>query len=91
MELSFFLPIFATDYNSNEMATDSMHQLSLVKMKFIEQIVAERSLDTLREWFSMYEEARYVASLNSDEEELKEFRNKFEESIRKGFINRSNK
>ena len=57
MELSFFLPIFAIDYNSNKMATNNMHQLSLVKMKFIEQIVAEHSLDTLCEWFSMYEEA----------------------------------
>ena len=90
MELSFFLSIFATSYN-NKMTTDYMHQLALMKMKFIEQIVSEHSLDTLRELFSMYEESLYVASLNSDEEELKEFRNKFEESIRKGFINRNNK
>jgi len=67
-----------------------MHQLALMKMKFIEQIVSEHSLDTLREWFSMYEEARYVASLNSDEEELKEFRNQFEESIRNGFVRKRN-
>ena len=89
LELSFFLPIFATSYN-NKMTTDHMHQLALMKMKFIEQIVSEHSLDTLREWFSMYEEARYVASLNSDEEELKEFRNQFEESIRNGFVRKRN-
>ena len=34
---------------------------------------------------SMYEEARYVASLDSEEEELKEFHANYEESIRKGF------
>jgi hypothetical protein len=33
----------------------------------------------------MYEEARYVASLDSEEEELKEFHANYEESIRKGF------
>ena len=67
------------------MSTDNMHQLSLMKIKFIEQIVAEQSLDTLHAWYNMYEEARYVASLDSEEEELKEFRANYEESIRKGF------
>ena len=67
------------------MSSENKYQLSLVKMKFIEQIVAEHSLDTLREWYSMYEEARYVASLNSDEKELKEFRAQYEESIKNGF------
>lgn len=67
------------------MSTDNMHQLSLMKMKFIEQIVAEQSLDTLHAWYNMYEEAKYVASLDSEEEELKEFHANYEESIRKGF------
>ena len=66
------------------MSTDNMHQLSLMKMKFIEQIVAEQSLDTLHAWYNMYEEAKYVASLDSEEEELKEFRANYEESLRKG-------
>jgi len=71
------------------MSSENKYQLSLVKMKFIEQIVAEHSLDTLREWYSMYEEARYVASLNSDEKELKEFRAQYEESIKNGFYSSS--
>ena len=51
------------------MSTDNMHQLSLMKMKFIEQIVAEQSLDTLHAWYNMYEEAKYLASLDSEEED----------------------
>jgi len=73
------------------MSAENKQELSLVKMKFIEQIVAEHSLDTLREWYSMYEEARYVASLYSKEEELIKFGAEFEESIKKGFINHNNK
>ena len=33
----------------------------------------------------MYDEARYVASLSSDEPELKEFNAQYNESIRHGF------
>ncbi|MBO4719447.1 MAG: hypothetical protein J5658_06205 [Prevotella sp.] len=40
-------------------------------MEFIQQIVSESSLDTLCAWMDMYDEARYVAAMNSDEEELK--------------------
>ena len=43
--------------------------------------VDETSLDTLDSWYDMYEEARYVASLNSDEPELKEFQTNYEASI----------
>ena len=64
---------------------DYQTALSLKKMEFIRQIVSETSLDTLCSWLDMYEEARYVASLSSDEEELKEFCLKYEESIKKGF------
>ena len=45
--------------------------LSLMKMEFIQHIVSETSLDTLRAWMNMYDEARYVAAIDSDEEELK--------------------
>ena len=66
---------------------DYQTALSLKKMEFINQIISETSLDTLCSWLDMYEEARYVASISSDEEELKEFNAKFEESLKKGFSN----
>lgn len=55
--------------------------LALKKQEFIRRIVDETSLDTLDSWYDMYEEARYVASLNSDEPELKEFQANYEASI----------
>ena len=59
-------------------------------MKMIEQIVSEQSLDTLQAWYDMYEEARYVASLDSDEEELIKYRAECEELLKKGFdVNRN--
>ena len=67
------------------MSTEYKDQLSLVKMQFIEKIVAEQSLDTLKEWYSMYTEAKYVASLDTDEEELKQFGINYKESIRRAF------
>ena len=45
--------------------------LSQKKLEFIQQIVSEMSLDTLRVWMDMYDEARYVAAMDSDEEDLK--------------------
>ena len=60
--------------------------LALKKVEFIKKIMDEQSLDTINEWLSMYDEARYVASLYSQEEELKEYHVKFEEDIKKGFI-----
>ena len=59
--------------------------LSLKKLEFIQQIMAETSFDTLCSWLDMHEEARYVASLDSDEPELKEFNALYNESIRIGF------
>ena len=55
--------------------------LALKKQEFIRRIMDETSLDTLDSWYDMYEEARYVASLNSDEPELKEFRTNYEASL----------
>ncbi len=40
--------------------------LALKKQEFIRKIIDEPSLDTLDSWYDMYEEARYVASLDSD-------------------------
>ena len=45
--------------------------LSLKKLDFIRKIISETSLDTLSAWMNMYDEARYVAAMDSDEEELK--------------------
>ena len=58
--------------------------LSLKKLEFIQQIIVETSFDTLCSWLDMHEEARYVASLDNDEAELKEFNVQYNESIRKG-------
>lgn len=55
--------------------------LALKKQEFIRRIMDETSLDKLDSWYDMYEEARYVASLNSDEPELKEFRTYYEASF----------
>lgn len=45
--------------------------ISLIKLDFIQRVLSEKSLDTLRVWLDMYDEARYVASIDSNEEELK--------------------
>ena len=50
---------------------DYQAALSQKKLEFIQQIVSEKSLDTLRAWMDMYDEARYVAAMDSDEEGLK--------------------
>ena len=47
-------------------------ELASIKGEFIQKVKSEDSLDTLREWFYMYDEARYVASIHSDEPKLKE-------------------
>jgi len=60
--------------------------LALKKVEFVKKIMDEQSFDTINEWFNMYDEARYVASLYSQEEELKEYHVKFEEEVKKGFI-----
>lgn len=57
-------------------------QLSKKKLEFIQQVMSETSLDTLCSRLGMYEEARYVASLDSDEPELKQFNVQYHESIR---------
>lgn len=64
--------------------SDYKIRLSLKKMDFIQQVVSETSLDTLCSWLDMYEEARYVASLYSDEEELIEFRTNYENLLKLG-------
>lgn len=60
------------------MSTQAMTQK---KLEFIRRIMDETSLDTLDSWYDMYEEARYVASLKSDEPKLKEFRANYEDSF----------
>ena len=75
-----------TKDNSNESRQalgnkDYALALAQKKQEFIQQIINETSLDTLDSWFDMYEEARYVASLISDEPELKEYRANFEASL----------
>ena len=64
--------------------------LSQKKLEFIQKIISETSLDTLCSWLDMYDEARYVASLDSDEPELKVFNAQFNESLRQGLTTRKN-
>lgn len=56
-----------------------------LKKEFVQEVLSEQSYDTLKEWLYMHEEARYVASLTSDEPELVTFKQNFEDSILKGF------
>lgn len=62
--------------------------LSEKKLEFIQKIISETSRDTLCSWLDMYEEAKYVASIDSDEPELKIFNAQFNESIRQGLTTR---
>ena len=56
-----------------------------LKQDFIQEVMSESSFDTLKEWLYMHEEARYVASLNSKEPELIEYKKEYEDSIKQGF------
>lgn len=60
-------------------------ELALIKEEFIQKVMSEDSLDTLREWLYMYDEARYVASIHSDELELKEEYAQTMESFKHGW------
>lgn len=60
--------------------------LESLKVQFIQEVLSEKSFDTLQEWLSMHEEARYVASISSQEPELIEFNKEYENSIREGFV-----
>ena len=37
-----------------------------LKLKFIQEVMAENSYDALQEWLDMHEEARYAASTFSE-------------------------
>ncbi|MBQ7420179.1 MAG: hypothetical protein IJV17_05505 [Prevotella sp.] len=60
--------------------------LESLKVQFIQEVLSEKSFDTLQEWLSMHEEARYAASVTSQEPELIAFNKEFENSIKKGFL-----
>ena len=55
-----------------------------LKLKFIQEVMAENSYDALQEWLDMHEEARYAASTFSEEPELIEFGKNYEASIIEG-------
>ena len=55
-----------------------------LKLKFIQEVLAENSYDALQEWLDMHEEARYTASTFSEEPELIEFGKNYEASIIEG-------
>ncbi len=60
--------------------------LESLKVRFIQEVLSEKSFDTLQEWLSMHDEARYAASINSQEPELIAFNKEFENSIKEGFL-----
>ena len=64
---------------------ESDKTIESLKQEFIQEVMSETSFDTLKEWLYMHEEARYVASLNSKEPELIEYKKEYENSIKKGF------
>ena len=64
------------------MAENSIDSLKNI---FVKEVLSEKSYDTLKEWLNMHEEARYVASLTSDEPELIKFKQNYEDSILRGF------
>ena len=56
-----------------------------LKKEFVQKVMSEQSYDTLKEWLSMQEEARYVASLTSEEPDLIQFKQDYENSVMKAF------
>ena len=60
-------------------------ELALIKEEFIQKVKSEDSLDTLREWLYMYDEARFVASIHGDEPKLKEEYAQTMESFKHGW------
>ena len=46
------------------------NSIESLKNKFVQEVLSEQSFDTLTEWLNMHEEARYVASITSNEHEL---------------------
>ena len=64
---------------------ESDKTIESLKQEFIQEVMSESSFDTLKEWLYMHEEARYVASLNSKEPELIEYKKEYEDSIKQGF------
>ena len=64
---------------------ESDKTIESLKQEFIQEVMSETSFDTLKEWLYMHEEARYVASLNSKEPELIEYKKEYEDSIKQGF------
>lgn len=63
----------------------STEEFASIKEEFIQKVKSEDSLDTLREWLYMYDEARYVASIHSDEPKLREEYTQTMESFKQGW------
>lgn len=60
--------------------------LESLKLKFIQEVLSEQSFDALQEWLEMHEEARFAASITSNEPELIEFNRRYKESIKEGLM-----
>ena len=67
---------------------EDKERLTQIKKDFIQKIESETSLDTLKSWFDMYDEARYVAAIDSEEPELREEHAKTMARFKKGILNR---
>ena len=62
------------------------NNLESLKKQFVQEVLSENSYDTLKEWLDMHEEARYAASITSVEPELIKFKQDYEDSMMKGFV-----
>lgn len=58
--------------------------LESLKKEFVKEVMAEQSYDALKEWLDMHEEARFAASVTSNEPELIKFKKDYIDSIKKG-------
>ena len=58
--------------------------LESLKIKFIQEVLSEQSYDALQVWLDMHEEARYAASISSNEPELIKFKEDYERSVYEG-------
>ena len=67
---------------------EDKERLTQIKKDFIQKIESETSVDTLKSWFDMYDEARYVASIDSEEPELREEHAKTMARFKKEILNR---
>lgn len=66
------------------------NNIETLKKEFVKEVMSEQSYDTLKEWLYMHEEARYVASLTSNEPELIKSQKEYKDSLLKELVSTRN-